>query len=162
MNKYILIGAVIVVIGVGGWLYTHQTQTLISPSVAGQPTSTATQNTDTQQPIKTNPTVEKISWHTEMANPAITNADDFHKYEQVISIDITFSDKSTKRYNLGNAYGCSETTIAKLSELGRMKCNFSDSSSGFVAYLQSGRLVVKKEVESARDGSLTKTIVLEI
>jgi hypothetical protein len=136
MNK-LLIGTIAVLIVVGGWWYFHQPQ----------------------QQTKA---VEKISWHVEEANPEIVDTDDNRKYEQAIFIDVTFTDRSTKRYDIGNAYGCAETDVGQSPELGRMNCYFALSATAFVAYSQDGKFIVERQNESAKDGSVQKTVVLEI
>ncbi len=109
--------------------------------------------------------VQKINWNIEMANPNITNPDDNKKYEQAISVDVTFADNSTKRYSMGTAYGCTGSTVQSTENgktvLGRINCYYALSGVRFVAYTQNGRFVVERGDESARDGSVKTTVLLQ-
>ncbi len=115
---------------------------------------------------ETSKTVQKINWNIEMANPNITNPDDNKKYEQAISVDVTSSDNTTKRYSLGTAYGCTGSTVQSTENgkavLGKINCYFALSGVRFVAYTQNGRFVVERGDESARDGSVKTTVLLQI
>jgi hypothetical protein len=110
--------------------------------------------------------LQKINWHIESANPSIVDANDSRKYEQAISVDITLTDNTTKRYSLGTAYGCTGSTVESTQDgkkvLGKVNCYFALTGVDFVAYSQNGRFVVEKQSESAKDGSMQKIVVLEI
>jgi hypothetical protein len=90
--------------------------------------------------------------------------------EQAIAIDVTFADNVTKRYKLGNAYGCTEAVgktmqnTVKYEEkvLGKLHCYYALSSSYYAAYLQNGKFIVERGDESAKDGSITRSRILEI
>ncbi|MEK7612952.1 MAG: hypothetical protein AAB449_02290 [Patescibacteria group bacterium] len=113
-----------------------------------------------------NSTVQKINWNIEKANPNITDDNDYRKSEQAISVDVTFSDNSTKRYNLGTAYGCTGSTVQSTENgktmLGKINCYFALTGVGFVAYSQSGQFLVERNDESAKDGSIKTTVLLKI
>ncbi len=114
----------------------------------------------------TSQTVQKINWSIEKANPNITDDSDYRKSEQAISVDATFSDNTTKRYNLGTAYGCTGSTVQSAENgkivLGKINCYFSLTGVGFVAYTQNGKFVVERNDESAKDGSIKTTVLLQI
>ena len=110
--------------------------------------------------------VEKINWNIEKANPSVTDANDNRKYEQAISVDVTFADKSTKRYSLGTAYGCTGSNVESTQDgkkiLGKVNCYFALTGVDFIAYSQNGKFVVERQDESAKDGSIKTTVLLQI
>ncbi len=106
--------------------------------------------------------VEKMSWHIEAANPGAIDGSGYPNLEQAIFVDITRADKSTKRYSVGKAHGCSATNVPAASEFGRINCYYAASEVSFVAYSQSGRFIVERHMASGRDGSITKTTALTI
>lgn len=162
MNKYFLLSvAVIVILGIGGWAYFNQKSTSSATSATTE-LPNAVENNNDQKPAQKKSTVEKIAWLLEMTNPSITDPNDPRKYEQTVSIDVTFANKSTKHYLIGKAYGCDATNVAQEGEVGRMKCYFALTGVDFVAYTKGTQFVVERHAESARDGSIQKTIVLEI
>ena len=112
------------------------------------------------------PTVEKIAWVIEKANPGVVDDNDYRKSEQAISVDVTFEDKTTKRFSVGKAYGCAVSndlpSLAGKKVLGFVNCYMALVGTGFTAYVENGRFVVERGDESAKDGSVTKTVVLEI
>lgn len=118
---------------------------------------------DTSQRVST---VQKIKWNIKKANPAITDENDYRRSEQAISVDVTFSDNTTKRYNLGTSYGCAEKNIQSTETekiiLGRVSCYYALSGGSFVAYTKDGRFFVEQNTESAKDGSVITKLLLEI
>ena len=110
--------------------------------------------------------VKKVNWNIEKANPAIVDDNDYRKSEQAISIDVTLTDNSTKRYSLGTAYGCAGSNVQLTQDnkniLGKVSCYFSLTGVGFLAYTQKGLFVVERQDESAKDGSIKTTVLLEI
>ncbi len=151
-----LLIVIIVVLLVGGSYLYMQKNKAGSPATGNVPANIESNPTQNTSPV------EKISWHTEKENPAVVDDNDPQKLQQAIYVDVTFVDKSTKRYGLGKAYGCNEVNVAVAPELGRMSCYYSLVGVGFVAYNQNGRFIVERHDESAKDGSITKTILLEI
>ena len=111
-------------------------------------------------------TVRKVSWNIEKAPPSITSQDDFHFYEQKIAADITTYDGKTKRYDLGTAYGCTGTMTSELQNhtivIGRVKCNFAEASTTFAAFKGKGGFHIERYDESAEDGSIRTTALVEI
>lgn len=126
------------------------------------PTNTNSIPLSTQQ-VK--PTVEKTNWNI-IKNPPSANKDDTKQYEEAISIDLTMSDKSTQRHDLGKAYGCTGSTIESIVDdskiFGSVTCYFALSGAGFTAYSENGKFIVERGDESAKDGSVKKTVLLEI
>ncbi len=110
--------------------------------------------------------IQRINWNIALANPTITDENDFQKYAQAISIDVTFADNITKRYKLGNAYGCTGSTVQSTengkSVFGKVSCYYALTGVGFTAYSQNGKFIVERGDESAKDGSVKKTILLEL
>lgn len=111
-------------------------------------------------------TVRKISWDIEKVDPAITSQDDFHFYEQKIAADVTTYDGKTKRYDLGTAYGCTGTTTSELQNhtivIGRVDCYYALTGTKFVAFLPHAGFRIERYDESAKDGSIATTTVVEI
>jgi len=111
-------------------------------------------------------TIEKINWNIEKANPNIVDDNDYRKSEQAIAVDVTFADNRTKRYSLGTAYGCTGSNVESTQDgkrvLGKVNCYFALTGVGFVAYSQNGKFVVERGDESAKDGSVKTTVLLEI
>lgn len=140
MNKHLLLGvaAAVVVMSALAWLFFYKSST------------------------SSKPTVVSISWHAEAANPSASDSDDYRKYEQTVSVDVTFEDETTKRYFLGNAYGCDTANVVLPPEMGRMKCYFALTSVDFAAYFRGEQFIVERLAESAEDGSVQKTVMLEI
>ncbi len=111
-------------------------------------------------------TVSTVDWIIEKANPAITSADDYRFYEQKIAADVTTYDGKTMRYVLGNAYGCTGTTTSELANstivIGRVDCYFALTSASFSAFKHGDGFRIERYDESAKDGSIKTTVVLEI
>ena len=116
--------------------------------------------------LSSNASVQKVNWSITSAYPAMSDLDDNRKYEQVISIDVTFSDGSTKRYGVGNAHGCTGSSVESTEDSkkihGKVSCYYALTGVGFTAYSENGKFIVERGDESARDGSVNKTVVLEI
>src|SRR3989344_4855824 len=110
--------------------------------------------------------VEKINWNIEKANPALTSEDDHRFYEQKIAADVTFKDGMTKRYDLGTAYGCAGETKNEISDhrrfFGRVDCYFSLSGTKFAAFNQNNGFRIERYDESAQDGSIKTSVLVEI
>lgn len=110
--------------------------------------------------------VEKISWSIEKADTTITNEDDHRFYEQKIAVDVTFKDSMTKRYDLGTAYGCTGDTKNEISDhkrfFGRVDCYFALSGTKLAAFNQDNRFRIERYDESAKDGSIKTTTLVEI
>jgi hypothetical protein len=159
MNRYLLIGAVVVLLGIGGWVFFNQTS--VTPMITEQ---SAQNPAAPQSPSKTSSSVEYINWHIERANPEAVEG--YQKDEQAIFVDTTFTDGRTQRYSVGKASGCTSSTEASSDGhemvLGYVTCYYALSGVNFLAIRRDGRLVIEKQIESARDGSIESTAVLEI
>lgn len=111
-------------------------------------------------------TVEKITWNIEKANPSITSEDDYRSYQEKIAADITLKDGTTKRYDLGTAYGCTSETKNELVDrkryFGRVDCYFALSSTKFAAFNERDGFRIERYDESAQDGSIETTVLVEI
>ena len=111
-------------------------------------------------------TVMKVPWSIEKANPAITSEDDYRINEQKIAADVTTLDGLTRRYDLGTAYGCSGKEMNEIEDhklmFGKVDCYYALTGTTFAAFLQNGRFHIERYDESAKDGSIATTTVLEI
>lgn len=111
-------------------------------------------------------TVEKIHWNIEKANSAITSEDDYHFYEQKIAVAVTFKDGTTKEYELGTAYGCTGETKNEISDrkrfFGRVDCYFALTGTKFAAFNQDEGFRIERYDESAQDGSIKTSVLVEI
>lgn len=111
-------------------------------------------------------TVRKVSWNIEKANSSITSPDDSRFYEEKIASDITTYDGKTKRFDLGISYGCTGTTTSELQNrtivIGRVKCSFAESNTTFAAFKGNGGFYIERYDESAEDGSISTTTLVEI
>ena len=111
-------------------------------------------------------TVRKVSWNIEKANPAITSEDDFRLYEQKVAADVTFFDGTTKRYQLGTAYGCQGDTKNEITDrkrfFGRVDCYFALTGTKFAAFSENRRFHIERYDESAKDGSIKTSVLVEI
>ncbi len=109
-------------------------------------------------------TVEKINWNIEKANTNVVDENNYRKYEQAISVDVTLSDKSTSRYSLGTAYGCAGSTTESMQDgkrvLGRVNCYFALTGVAFTAYSKDGRFFVERFEDDASGRTNGKTIVV--
>lgn len=103
-------------------------------------------------------TVEKISWHIEKSDPTTE--------EQKIAADVTFKDGSTKRYDLGTAHGCTGETKNEIGDhkryFGKVDCYFALTGTKFAAFNQERGFRIERYDESAKDGSVATTTVVEI
>ena len=110
--------------------------------------------------------VQKISWNIEKANPAITSEDDFRFYQQKIAAEVTMKDGTTKRYGLGTAYGCTGETNNEITDrkrfFGRVDCYYALTGTKFAAFLQDGRFHIERYDESAKDGGIKTSVLVEI
>lgn len=110
--------------------------------------------------------VEKISWNIEKADPAIMSGDDYRFYEQKIAAEVTFMNRTTKEYDLGTAYGCTADTKKEIRErklmFGTVDCYFALSGTKFAAFSQKDGFRIERYDESARDGSIKTTVLVEI
>ena len=111
-------------------------------------------------------TVDTISWSIEKADPAITSEDDYRFYEQKIAADVTTFDGTTKRYDLGTAYGCTGDTKNELVDekfmRGTVDCYYALTGTAFAAFSQKDRFHIERYDESAEDGSIKTTVLVEI
>ena len=111
-------------------------------------------------------TVRKVSWSIEKANPEITSEDNYRIYEQKIAADVTTYDGKTKRYDLGTAYGCTGTTTSELENntivIGRVDCYYALTGTKFAAFNQNKGFRIERYDESAKDGSIKTSVLVEI
>jgi hypothetical protein len=111
-------------------------------------------------------TVTKVNWTIEKANPDVTSEDDYRFYEQKIAADVTTLDGTTKRIELGTAMGCTGETMEVIEDgkimLGKVDCYYALTGTKFAAFVQKGRFHIERYDESAEDGSITTTSLLEI
>src|SRR3989338_4453325 len=111
-------------------------------------------------------TVRKVSWTIEKANPAITNEDDYRIHEQKIAAYVTTMDGTTREYNLGTAYGCTGDTKNEISDnkrfFGRVDCYFALTGTEFAAFSQNRRFNIERYDESAKDGTIKTSVLVEI
>ena len=110
--------------------------------------------------------VGKISWNIEKADPNATNEDDFHFYEQKIAADVTTMDGTLRRYNLGTAYGCTGDTKNEIIDhkrfFGRVDCYFALTGTTFAAFNQNKGFRIERYDESAKDGTIKTSVLVEI
>ncbi|HEY4516801.1 MAG TPA: peptidoglycan-binding protein [Candidatus Paceibacterota bacterium] len=110
------------------------------------------------------PVITKVEWRIEPANPSAT--DSYQKDEQAIFVDVIRSDNSIRGYSVGKAYGCAASSnlpaVPGKKVLGFVNCYYALSGVAFTAYEANGKFIVERGDESARDGSVIKTVVLEI
>ena len=108
--------------------------------------------------------ITKVVWRIEPANPSATGS--YQKDEQAIFVDVVRSDSSIRGYSVGKAYGCAASSNVPVLPgkrvLGFVNCYYALTGVGFTAYEANGKFIVERGDESARDGSVKKTIVLEI
>ncbi|MBI2048599.1 MAG: hypothetical protein HYT30_01595 [Parcubacteria group bacterium] len=111
-------------------------------------------------------TVDRISWSIEKADRAITSEDDYRFYEQKIAAGVTTFDGTTKRYDLGTAYGCASNTKSELVDgkfmRGTVDCYYALMGTKFAAFSQKDRFYIERYDESAKDGSIQTTTLVEI
>jgi peptidoglycan hydrolase-like protein with peptidoglycan-binding domain len=109
--------------------------------------------------------LQSISWKALVINP---NAESYKANEQGITLYLLFKNGTERKYVIGNAYGCPAETAGKRevkdgkSLLGSLSCYYSLSGTQFIAYQQVDKLIVEKGVESAYDGSVSWSKVLEV
>lgn len=103
-------------------------------------------------------TVSKVRW-------VIENSD-FKISEQKIAADVTTYDGKTRRYDLGTAYGCTGKTESSLENgtivIGKVTCEVVESGTTFVASGPHGSFRIERYDESAKDGSIATTTLVEI
>ncbi len=147
MNKYLILAVALLLIGVGGWYFIQEKTLPIEPITSGAE-------------------IMKINWDIEMANPQIVDENDYRKYAQSIFIDVIMTDKTSRRYNVGDAYGCTGSNTESQEDgykvFGKVSCYFALSSESFVAFSRDGKFLIERRTESAKDGSIEKTVVLEL
>ena len=111
-------------------------------------------------------TVMKVTWSIEKANPAITSEDDYRINEQKIVASVTTLDGLTKRYDLGAAYGCTGKEMNEIEDhkisLGKVECYYALTGTTFAAFLQNGGFHIERYDESAKDGSIKTSVLVEI
>ena len=103
-------------------------------------------------------TVRKVSWNIETV--------DSESKEQRIAADITTYDGKTKAYDLGTAHGCTGTTTSELQNrtivIGKVDCYYALTGVKFVAFKHRGGFSIERYDDSAKDGSIATTTLLEI
>ena len=119
-------------------------------------------------------TVMKVTWSIEKANPAVTSEDDSPSSpsgqarinEQKIAAYVTTLDGMTKMYDLGTAYGCTGKEMNEIEDhkimFGKVDCYYALTGTAFAAFLQNGRFHIERYDESAKDGSIKTTALVEI
>jgi|SRR5688572_26276618 len=111
-------------------------------------------------------TVRTVSWSIEKAAPSVTSPDDSHFYEQKIAAAVTTYDGKTREYDLGTAYGCTGTKTSELQNhtivIARVTCNFAESGTTFSAFKGNGGFSIERYDESAKDGNIATTTLVEI
>jgi hypothetical protein len=111
-------------------------------------------------------TVRSVNWSIEKANPEIVSEDDHRFYEQKIAADITTYDGKTKRYDLGTARGCTGTKTSELENrtivIGKVDCYFALSGTKFAAFKHGEGFRIERYDESAMDGGITTTVLVEL
>jgi len=112
------------------------------------------------------PEILRIAWRIETANASVTDENDYRKYEQAIFLDVVRADSSIRGYNVGKAYGCAASndlpSMPGKKVLGFVNCYFALTGTSFIAYEANGKFTVERGDESAKDGGVKKTVVLEI
>src|SRR3989344_8958100 len=111
-------------------------------------------------------TVIKVTWSIEKANPEITNEDDYRMNEQKIAAEVTTLDGLTKRYDLGTAMGCTGKEMNKIEDhkimFGKVDCYYALTGTKFAAFIQKGGFRIERYDESAQDGSIKTSVLVEI
>ncbi|MDP3646291.1 MAG: hypothetical protein Q8R25_04350, partial [bacterium] len=111
-------------------------------------------------------TVMKVTWSIEKANPQITSEDDYRIYEQKIATDVTTLDGLTKRYDLSTAYGCAGKEMNEIEDhkimFGKVDCYYALTGTTFAAFFQKGGFRIERYDESAKDGSIKTSVLVEI
>src|SRR3989344_7197521 len=111
-------------------------------------------------------TVMKVTWSIEKANPTITNEDDYRISEQKITAHGTTLDGLTKQYDLGTAMGCTGKEMNEIEDhkimLGKVDCYYALTGTAFAAFLQNGQFHIERYDESAKDGSIKTSVLVEI
>ena len=103
-------------------------------------------------------TVRKVSWNIETTDPE-TN-------EQKITADVTTYDGQTKVYDLGTAHGCTGSETSELQNrtivIGRVQCSYALSGTTFSAFKHKDGFSIERYYQSAKDGSIATTTLVEI
>ena len=107
-------------------------------------------------------TVMKVRWSIGEAE----HDNDSRPYEQRIAADVTTLDGKTKEYDLGTAMGCKGKELNEIEDhkimLGTVECYAALTGVKFAAFNQNNRFHIERYDESARDGSIATTSLLEI
>lgn len=110
-------------------------------------------------------TVMKVIWNIEKADPS-AREDNARFYEHKIAADVTTLDGKTKRYDLGTAYGCAGKEMNEIEDhkimFGKVECSTALSETKFAAFIQKGGLRIERYDESAEDGSIKTSVLVEI
>ncbi len=159
LSKFLAMALFILLPFIGGWVgYTYVPEKIVEVEKVMENDSDST----TSGPKA----VQKINWNIGIANPDITDPDDYRQYAQAIAVDVTFEDNSTSRYELGTAYGCTGASTQFIegdkTVLGKVECYYALTGVEFIAYLKNGKFIVERGDESAKDGSVQMTLLLEI
>lgn len=111
-------------------------------------------------------TIMKVTWSIEKANPEITSGEDYRINEQKIAANVTTLDGETKRIELGTAYGCTGKEMNEIEDgkimLGKVDCYYALTGTRFEAFIQKGGFRIERYDESAQDGSVATTTLVEI
>lgn len=103
-------------------------------------------------------TVMKVDWIIEESDAATR--------EQRISADVTTVDGNIKRHELGVAHGCAGESMNVIEDrklmFGKVDCYFAASGVKFAAFFDSGAFRIERYDESAMDGSIKTTVLVEI
>lgn len=103
-------------------------------------------------------TVRKVSWDIETINAEMN--------EQKIAADVTTYDGKTRKYDLGTAHGCTGTTTNELAGstivIGRVQCYYALSGTSFTAFKYGKGFSIERYDESAKDGRIATTTLVEI
>lgn len=160
----LLLVAVLAAASFGGYKYAEKKglniETLFNAA-------TSTPSVSEKMPeTASNASVKKIDWLITLANPTITDDNDYHKYEQKIGIKVTLANSIVNQYELGTAYGCADKSQVEVQGdrkvFGLVSCYMALSGTSFIAYSQRGQFVVERNDESAKDGSLVPTRLLNL
>ncbi|RJQ34261.1 hypothetical protein C4568_02860 [Candidatus Parcubacteria bacterium] len=103
-------------------------------------------------------TVRRVSWDIETTNAEMN--------EQKIGANVTTYDGKTVAYDLGTAHGCTGTATSELHDhtivIGKVECYYALSSTSFSAFKHGKGFSIERYDESAEDGSIATTTLVEI
>lgn len=103
-------------------------------------------------------TVIKVRWNIETANADMN--------EQRIAADVTTLDGKSKQYELGTAHGCTGKESNEIQDhaivLGTVDCYAALTGVKFSTFLKNDQFYIERYDESAKDGSIATTTLVEI